>query len=122
MQHELPILGPVRGIERAPAHEVALCRTSGQAVGLAILKSRKSQQQVADAIGMDKAQLSRILHGSHHFPADLGLALARATHSWAWQQWVAMSCGFDLVQRQETTEERLARLESENRELRASAA
>lgn len=121
-QHELPLVGPVRSVERAPAHEVALCKTSGQAVGLAILKSGKTASQVADLIGMEKAQLSRILHGSHHFPADKSVDLARATHSWAWHQWIAMQAGYDLVPRRETPEERLARLESENAELRARAA
>ena len=122
MQHELPILGPVRGIERAPAHEVALCKTSGQAIGLAILKSGRTASCVADDIGMERAQLSRIIGGSHHFPADKALAFARATHSWAWQQWVSFQCGMDMVPRMESPEERLARLESENAELRARCA
>lgn len=122
MQHELPIIGSVRGIERAPAHEVALCKTSGQAIGLAILKSGKTASRVADLIGMERAQLSRIIGGSHHFPADKALDFARATHSWAWQQWVSFQCGMDMVPRVESPEERLARLESENAELRARVA
>lgn len=120
MQNELPILGPVRGVERAPAHEVALCKTSGQAVALAILKSRKTASRVADEIGMERAQLSRIVSGQHHFPADRALEFARSTHSWAWHQWVAFQGGFDMVPRTESPEERLARLEAENAELRAA--
>jgi hypothetical protein len=122
MQHELPLIKAVRGVERAPSHEVALCKTSGQAIGLAILKSGKTASTVADEIGMERAQLSRIMTGTHHFPADKGLTFARATHSWAWQQWISHQCGMDMLPRAESPEERMARLESENAELRARTA
>lgn len=122
MQNELPLIKAVRGIERAPSHEVALCKTSGQAIGLAILKSGKTASRVADEIGMERAQLSRIMSGTHHFPADRALSFARSTYSWAWQQWVSFQCGMDMVPRTESPEERLARLESENAELRARVA
>lgn len=121
-QHDLRLIGPVRGIDRAPVWQVALCKTSGQAVGLAILLSGKSNAQVADELGMERAQLSRIVHGTHHMPADRALRFAQVTHSWAWQQWVALQAGFDLVTRQETPEERVSRLEAEVVALRAAAA
>jgi plasmid maintenance system antidote protein VapI len=120
-QHALTLLGPVKSPERVPAHLVSLCRSSGEAVLLAIRYGKKTQRQVANTIGMEPAQLARIVGGTAHMPADKGLELAYAVGNWGWQQWVAHACGFDLVQRSESPEERVARLEAENAELRAKA-
>lgn len=122
MQRELALLGPVRIPERVPAHLVSLCRSSGEAVLLAIRYGKKSQRQVAHTIGMEPAQLSRIVTGSAHMPADLAVSFAHAVGNWGWSQWCAHSVGMDLVARTESPEERLFRLESENAELRARAA
>lgn len=122
MQHEFPLLAPVKRPERVPAHLVSLCRTSGEAVLLAIRYGKKSQRQVAAAIGMEPAQLARIVTGTAHMPADKALALAHVVGNWGWQQWVAHASGFELAPRAESPEERLARLEAENAELRARAA
>ncbi|TMN18486.1 helix-turn-helix transcriptional regulator [Pseudoxanthomonas sp. X-1] len=103
-------------------HLVGLCRTSGDAVLLAIRVAKKSQRQVANDIGMEPAQLSRIISGNAHMPADMALCFARAVRNWGWQQWVAHSCGMDMVPRTESAEEKLARLEAENAELRMRAA
>lgn len=119
MQREFPLLAPTKRPERIPAHLVSLCRTSGEAVMLAIRYGNKSQRQTANVIGLEPAQLSRIITGGAHMPADKALALAYAVGNWGWQQWVAHTCGFDLVQRVESPEERVARLEAENAELRA---
>ena len=122
MQHAFPLLSAVRSPERVPAHLVSLCRSSGEAVLLAIRYGKKSQRQVANDIGMEPAQLARIVVGNAHMPADKALALAYVVGNWGWQQWVAHTSGFDLVTRQESPEERMARLEAENAELRARAA
>jgi len=122
MQRELSVIGPTKRPERVPAHLVSLCRTSGEAVLLAIRYGKKSQRQVAESIGIEPAQLSRVVLGNAHMPADKGLALAYACGNWGWQQWIAHACGFDLVTRVESPEERVARLEAENAELRARAA
>lgn len=105
-----------------PAHLVSLCRSSGEAVLLAIRYGKKSQRQVANDIGMEPAQLSRIVSGSAHMPADLALAFAASVKNWGWQQWVAHACGMDIVPRTESQEEKLARLEAENAELRMRGA
>ncbi|MFQ6309892.1 helix-turn-helix transcriptional regulator [Lysobacter capsici] len=117
MQKELPLLGPVQGITRVPANLVSLCRTSGEAVLLAIRYGQKTQRQVANDIGMEPAQLSRIVSGSAHMPADTAIAFARAVKNWGWQQWVAFSAGMEMVPRVESPEERVARLEQRVREL-----
>lgn len=122
MQHELRLIGPVPGMQRLPAHFVSLCRTSGEAVLFAIRSGKKTQAQVARAIGMEPAQLSRIVTGTAHMPADLAVRFAHAVGNWGWQQWVAHAAGMDLVVRAESQEERLARLESENAEFRMRAA
>lgn len=122
MQNEFRFLSVAKGPERIPAHLVALCRTSGEAVRLAIQYGKKSSRQVANDIGMEVAQLSRILCGNAHMPADKARSMAYAVGNWGWQQWVAFDAGMDLVQRAESPEERLARLESENAELKARAA
>jgi plasmid maintenance system antidote protein VapI len=121
-QRELSLIGPVKTPERVPAHLVSLCRSSGEAVLLAIRYGKKSQRQAANSIGMEPAQLSRIVTGSAHMPADLAVAFAHAVGNWGWSQWCAHSVGMDLVARTESPEERLYRLESENAELRARAA
>ena len=121
-QHELPLLGPVKSPERVPAHLVSLCRSSGEAVLLAIRYGKRTQRQVASSIGMEPAQLSRIVIGNAHMPADLAVAFAHAVGNWGWSQWCAHSVGMDLVTRSESPEERLCRLESENAELRARTA
>lgn len=118
-QREFPLLAQVPGITRVPAHLIGLCRTSGEAVLLAIRVGAKSQRQVANDIGMEPAQLSRIIAGNAHMPADAAVRFAQVVHNWGWQQWVAHSCGMDLVQRYESPEERMARLEAENEHLRA---
>jgi len=122
MQREFPLLGSAKSPERIPAHLVALCRTSGEAVRLVINYGKRSIRQVADTIGMEPAQLSRIVTGNAHMPADKGVALAYASGNWGWHQWVAHSAGFDLSRREESPEERMARLEAENAELRRAAA
>jgi plasmid maintenance system antidote protein VapI len=122
MQHQLPILSPVRAPERVPHHLVALCRSSGEAVLLAIRYGKKTQRQAASAVGIEPAQLARIIGGTAHMPADRALQLAYAVGNWGWQQWVAHACGFDLVPRVESSEERVMRLEAENAELRLGRA
>lgn len=120
MQHELRLIGPVPGMTRVPAHMVDLCRTSGEAVLLAIRYGKRTQRQVADAIGMEAGQLSRIVVGNAHMPADKALAFAHAVRNWGWQQWVAHSCGMDMVPRVESPEEKLVRLEARVAELEAA--
>lgn len=122
MQRELSLMGSMKSPERIPAHLVALCRSSGEAVLLAIRYGKKSQRQVAGAVGIEPAQLARVICGNAHMPADKARALAYAVGNWGWQQWVAFDCGMDMVPRVESPEERLARLESENAELRARVA
>lgn len=122
MQRELTMIGFAKSPERIPAHLVALCRASGEAVLLAIRYGKKSQRQVAGEIGLEPSQLARVVIGNAHMPADKARAFAYAVGNWGWQQWVAFDSGMDLVQRQESPEERLARLEAENAELKARAA
>lgn len=122
MQHALALIGPVPGMTRVPAHLVGLCRTSGEAVMLAIRYGKKSQRQVAGDIGMEPAQLSRIVSGNAHMPADLALEFARAVRNWGWHQWVAHSCGMDIVPRVESPEEKMARLEARVAELESEVA
>jgi len=121
-QNEFRFLGAVKSPERIPAHLVSLCRTSGEAVRLAIQYGRKSARQVAMDIGMEVAQMSRILTGNAHMPADKARSFAYSVANWGWQQWVAFDCGLELVQRNESPEEKLARLEAENADLRSRAA
>lgn len=120
MQRELSLIGPVPSVTRVPAHLVSLCKTSGDAVLLAIRYGKKTQRQVADLIGMEPAQLSRIITGSAHMPADLALAFAYAVKNWGWHQWVAHSAGMDMVPRIESPEEKMARLEARVAELEAA--
>jgi hypothetical protein len=122
MQNEFRFFGVTKAPERVPAHLVSLCRSSGEAVRLAIQYGKKSVRQVAGDIGMEAAQLSRILCGNAHMPADRALHFAYVVSNWGWQQWVAHNCGMDLVPRHESAEEKLARLEAENAELKARAA
>lgn len=121
-QREFALLSTMKRPERVPAHLVSLCRTSGEAVLLAIRYGKKTQRQVANGIGMEPAQLARIVAGNAHMPADRALELAYVVGNWGWQQWIAHTSGFDLVTRVESPEERVARLEAENAELRARAA
>lgn len=122
MQREFPLLGVVKRPDRIPAHLVALCHCSAEALRLAMQYGKKSARQVAEAIGMEPAQLSRILCGNAHMPADKAKVFAHFVSNWGWQQWVAFDSGMDLVPRQESAEEKLSRLEAENAELRVRAA
>lgn len=119
MQYEFPLLGVVKRPERIPTHLVALCGNSAEAVRLSMQYGKKSARQVSEAIGLEPAQLSRVLCGNAHMPADKAQAFAYFVGNWGWQQWVAHTCGMDLVPRQESAEEKLSRLEAENAELRA---
>lgn len=120
MQHEFPIIGAVKRPERVPPHLVALCHSSAEAVRLAMQYGKRSARQVAGAIGIEAAQLSRVLCGNAHMPADKAVAFAHFVGNLGWQQWVAHQCGMDMVPRIESTEERLLRLEAENAALRAA--
>lgn len=120
-QRQMPMIGTLRPAGRAPAHLVALCRSSAEALRLSLQLGKRSQRHVADLIGMDPAQLSRVLAGVAHFPADMAGALAEATGNTAWAQWVAGTVGCELTARAETLEQRIVRLEVENAELRATA-
>lgn len=122
MQREMALLGFTKAPTRVPANLVALCRTSGEAVLMAIRYGQKSQRTVAAGIGMESSQLARIIQGNAHMPADKAVRFAYACGNWAWHQWVAFSCGMDLVQRCESPEEKVARLEAENAEYRSRAA
>jgi hypothetical protein len=116
------MIGMVKRPERVPAHLVALCHNSAEAVRLAMQYGRRSARQVSGAIGIEPAQLSRVLCGNAHMPADKALAFAHYVGNLGWQQWVAHSCGMDIVPRSESAEEKLSRLEAENADLRARAA
>jgi len=122
MQREMALLGFTKVPTRVPANLVALCRTSGEAVLLAIRYGQKSQRTVAADIGMESSQLARIIQGNAHMPADKAVRFAYACGNWAWSQWVAFTCGMELVQRSESPEEKMARLEAENAEYRSRAA
>lgn len=122
MQHEFPMIGLTKRPERVPSHLVALCNNSAEALRLAMQYGKKSARQVCERIGMEPAQMSRVLCGNAHMPADKAVNFAFAVGNWGWQQWVAFTCGMDLVPRQESAEERLSRLEAENAELRARTA
>jgi len=122
MQRALPLLAEVKPPQRVPRALVELCKSSGEAVLLAILYGKKSASQVAEAIGMERAQLSRIVSSNAHMPADLARNFAYAVGNWGWQQWIAFDAGLDLVKREESAEEKLYRLEQENADLRARAA
>ena len=74
MQREFALLGSAKSPERIPANLIALCRTSGEAVRLAVNYGKRSIRQVADLIGMEAAQLSRIVTGNAQ--AANGFALA----------------------------------------------
>lgn len=115
-------MGALKRPDRVPAHLVALCSCSAEALRLAMQYGKKSARVVCEVIGMEPAQFSRILSGNAHMPADKAVAFAYAVGNWGWQQWVAFDCGMDLVPRQESSEERLARLEAENADLRARVA
>lgn len=118
MQRQFPMMGFTKPIQRIPPHLIALCSNSAEALRLAMQSGKKSARSVADAIGMEPAQLSRIMSGNAHFPADKALAFAGFVGNWGWQQWVAHTCGMELVPRQESMEERVMRLEAENAHLR----
>ena len=120
MQSELKLIGPVPEIQRVPAHLVSLCQSSGEAVLLAIRYGKRNQSKAATAIDMTPAQMTRIVSGSAHMPADRALAFARYVKNWGWQQWIAHSCGMDMVPRIESPEEKMARLEARVRELEAA--
>lgn len=122
MQRELSLIGTIKSPERIPAHLVSLCRSSGEAVLLAIRYGKKSQRQVASAVGIEPSQLARVICGNAHMPADKARSFAYVVGNWGWQQWVAFDCGMDMVPRTESLEEKLARLESENADLRSAAA
>lgn len=122
VQRTLPILSLTRKPERVPAHLVALCGTQQEALRLAQQYGKKSQQQVANALGIEKSQWSRILSGLANFPANKARAFAYCVGNWGWQQWIAYDAGMELVPRSESMEEKMARLEAENAELKATAA
>jgi len=120
MQHELKLIGPVPDMQRVPSHLVSLCRSSGEAVLLAIRYGKRNQSKAAFAIGMTPAQLSRIISGNAHMPADKATEFAYYVKNWGWQQWIAFSCGMDMVPRSESPEEKMARLEARVAELEAA--
>jgi plasmid maintenance system antidote protein VapI len=121
-QNGFRFLASMKKPVRLPNALVALCKTSGDALSAAMGYGGKKPKQVAAELGMRREQLSRILSGQHFFPADKAVAFAYIVGNWGFQQWVAFDAGMDLVPRSESTEERMARLEAENAELRASAA
>ncbi len=120
-QKKLPMLAPMRHPVRVPSHIVSLCQTSADALLLAIRFGGKTSAYVAAALDMPRSQLSRIIGGSHHFPADRAVDLAYVVGNWGWTQWVAHDAGFDIALRAESAEEKVLRLEAENAELRAVA-
>lgn len=96
-QVEFPFLGPVKREPRLhdPA-EIAMCRTKVQACRLALLLSRKSQDEVAARIPVTKGQMSRLLSGTRRWTDDVQYRFELITGSLAPSQWDARRRGLDL--------------------------
>lgn len=121
--------------ELLPMHLVASCNSTAEALLLAVrmAKVKRTDSALAGRLGYSRSHWSEILKGKavdsegnpkkpKFFDMDKADDFARLVGNYGLQQWIALRIGKQLVRRQETQEERMARLEAENAELRAKAA
>lgn len=118
----LRALGSMREPVEIPAWMIAQCQTFGDAVALSLQFGKKTLDRAAGSIGMSKSHLCEVTKNRKHFPMGKARDFAYYVGNMAIQQWVAHDMGLRLVQRPETGDEKLARLEAENAELKARAA
>lgn len=114
-QGEMPIIGPTRDIEMIPLKRIQKCKTRHAAIQLCVAWSGLESGYVADRLGIDRGQFSRIMGGSAHFPDKKDDELMRVCGNYAPLQYSAWRHGFDLTAR--TNEARLRELEAERERL-----
>lgn len=116
-QRNMAFFGPekVKDIEDTPRELVRLCRNFREALRLAIQYGRKTDAWVADHLGIDRGQFSRILHGKAWFPDDQCMAFCRLVGNWTIYQ-------YREIERQgiDAREQRIAALQAELQALGAA--
>lgn len=115
-QNELRLMGEVRQprhdelsyVERLPSFRSALRR--------AIALSGLLQEEVAQALGIDKGEFSRMVNDPQRassrprsFPADKLDAFARVTGTLVAHQWLSDRVGQELISKRESKVQRLER-------------
>lgn len=129
-QHELRLLGEVRRPAQVAESIIADLPTFRSALRYAVNHSGLVQCEIALACGIDPGEFSRMLRDpragrgrAREFPSEKLATFCRVTNSKAPVQWMAQQVGDQLVPwRQETAEQRIARLEAENAALKLRVA
>lgn len=119
-QQEMPLLGPVKGMQLVAPDLLKVCRHRLDAIRLCINLSGLSNETICRDLGIDKGHLSRILKGRAHFPDAKSIELMQLCGNYAPMQFEAMALGFELFR--DTKAQRRAELEAELAKLNAEAA
>lgn len=90
----MAFLGQVKDIEDVPPSLIKLCRDFRDALRIGIQYGRKTDAWVADHLGIDRGQFSRILNGKAWFPDDKCMEFCRLVgnraiyqyREWEWKK------------------------------------
>lgn len=76
---------------------VQRCKDPLEAIILCVQLSEFSQEVVAEKLGIDKGNFSRMMHGRANFPDRKRIQLMQVCRNYAPLQFDAWSCDFQLV-------------------------
>lgn len=116
----LPLFdGPIQPEQHDISLEFIVSRpTMLHALNFAQEVSGIPDKQIADALDLDTAQLSRIKSGNAHFPPNKLAAFMRTTGNTIPLQWLAHTMGFELKPLRSELEKQVEQLRSELEESR----
>lgn len=117
-QRDMGLLGPTQAIEMVPSKLIQRCQHRGDAIRLCIAWSGQKLSFIADMLGIDRGQMTRITGGTSHFPDRKDDDLMRICKNYAPMQYSAWRFGFDLQER--SKDARIREMEQELAKLRAS--
>lgn len=115
-QKEMPIFGQTKPLEMLPIQWIRKCSSRHQAIQLCVKASGLEYSYIADRLGIDRGQFTRIMGGSAHFPDKKEDELMQVCGNYAPMQYSADRHGFDLSLR--SSDRQIAALQEQVNALR----
>lgn len=98
-QKNMALLGETEPMEMLPEKLIQGCKNRHEAIQLCVAWSRKKSGFIADMLGIDRGQFTRMMGGTAHFPDRKDDDLMQVCRNYAPMQYSAMRWGFDLQER-----------------------
>lgn len=91
------MLGQVKRPALADWNLVRKCTNRLDAIRVCVQLSGLAYQDIAESLGMNKGNFTRMMQGRAHFPDSKSIKLMELCGNFAPMQYEAWACGFELV-------------------------